>query len=553
MLFTPREKLEFIGIAGMMIVAAFLEMLGIGLVITIAAMVLTPEQFAANKIISDVYNRCGFTDRNTFLITVLSAAGVFMVLKGGFQLWLCKIQAHYIYSKGKELNVRLFGNYLLAEYQQNLHKSVAELSVNISRIAQLVNGALLPSLQILADGFVVLTLGAVLVITMPLVTLGSIAFMLLTVLLINAMMKKRNIKYGKITADASLAADRIRLAGLFALKFVKARASEPFFIDNFKKEQSRIAESNTKLYVMGQVPRIALESAAILLLLGIFIVMLLAKTPEAEILLSFSMILAVMSRLLPALSRSNYNLTMIRQSEYVLDKLFHDFVALPRETTGTGPAISFDRQIEFRDITFAYPGGPTILKNFNSVITANQSVGVAGPTGCGKTTLADLLLGLLKPQNGQILVDGRNINQNPTSWRKLIGYVPQHIYLMEDTVKANVAYGVPVSEIDEEKVVRALQMAQLHATVEALPGKLDFMLTDNGNNLSGGQRQRLGIARALYHEPKLLILDEATSALDHETEAAFVEALEALHGKLTMFVIAHRLSTLEKCDLIIRL
>lgn len=178
----------------------------------------------------------------------------------------------------------------------------------------------------------------------------------------------------------------------------------------------------------------------------------------------------------------------------------------------------------------------------------NESIGVTGTTGSGKTTLVDLLLGLLKPQKGMILVDGRNVAENLVSWRKLIGYVPQHIQLWEGSIRENVAFGVPDEEIDDAKVVQALKLAQLYPLVESLPGGIEFRLSDDGNNLSGGQRQRLGIARALYHEPKMLILDEATSALDSETEKAFVEALEILSGKVTMIVIAHRLSTLNKCD-----
>jgi len=306
--------------------------------------------------------------------------------------------------------------------------------------------------------------------------------------------------------------------------------------------------SNTNLYVRGQGPPIGIESATMLLLLGILIIKLLLKEPTEEILLSLSIILAVMSRLLPAMSRSNYNLALIRQTQYLFDALFEDFVALPPEKSQNAAPITLEKEIELRDVCFSYPGGQEIFHDFNARIAVNESIGVTGATGSGKTTLVDLLLGLLKPQKGMILVDGRNIAENLVSWRKLIGYVPQHIQLWEGSIRENVAFGVPDEEIDDAKVMQALKLAQLYPLVESLPGGIEFRLSDNGNNLSGGQRQRLGIARALYHEPKMLILDEATSALDSETEKAFVEALEILSGKVTMIVIAHRLSTLNKCD-----
>ncbi len=547
-LFSVRDKILFIGIVAMMIIVAFLEILGIGLLVSIATMILKPEQFSANVYITKIYSFFGFSNNFTFAITLLTIIGVFMLLKGLFILLVCRIQAWFTYSKGAEFSIRLYANYLLADYQFRLQRSTAELIANMNRVNQLIYNVLLPALQILADSFVILSMGGILLVVMPLTTLGCLTFMLLMVILIIAITRHRNFLYGKELADATVESDKIRLSGLLSLKFIKAKAVEKFFIRKFQTEQQRIVTSNTNLYVLGQVPRIGIESATMLLLLGILIIKLLLKEPTEEILLSLSIILAVMSRLLPAMSRSNYNLALIRQTQYVFDALFEDFVALPPEKSQNAAPITFEKEIELRGVCFSYPGGQEIFHDFNARIAVNESIGVTGATGSGKTTLVDLLLGLLKPQKGMILVDGRNVAENLVSWRKLIGYVPQHIQLWEGSIRENVAFGVPDEEIDDAKVVQALKLAQLYPLVESLPGGIEFRLSDDGNNLSGGQRQRLGIARALYHEPKMLILDEATSALDSETEKAFVEALEILSGKVTMIVIAHRLSTLNKCD-----
>lgn len=552
-LFTPADKLRFLGVSGLMLLAALLEMLGIGLLVSAAALILAPEQFSSRQIVRQIFEASGFETQHAFVIAVLLAIGAFLLAKNGFLLWVCRRQSQFVYRKGAELNVRLYANYLNAPYGSSLHRSTAELNTNMSRINQLISGVMLPAMQVLADGLVIVLLGLTLIATMPLITLGGVAFMGITALSLSALLRRRNQASGRDLADATLVSEKYRLAGLFGLKFVKARAAEAFFIRQYQAVQGKVSRSFSVLYVLGQVPRLALESAAMLLMLGILIVMLARQMPPETILLLFSMILAVMSRLLPALSRCNYNLTMIRQSQYLFDVLFEDFVALPQEKNGDGAPITFVDAIEFRHLSFQYPDGTPVLKDFNFRITANQSIGIAGPTGGGKTTLADLLLGLLTPTEGAILADGRDIRENLVSWRRQIGYVPQHIHLLEDTIRANVAFGIPAEEIDDARVAEVLKLAQLAETVEALSGGVHYRLTDNGNNLSGGQRQRLGIARALYHRPTLLILDEATSALDHETETAFTEALESLHGQLTMFVIAHRLTTLEKCDQICKL
>jgi ABC-type multidrug transport system fused ATPase/permease subunit len=289
-------------------------------------------------------------------------------------------------------------------------------------------------------------------------------------------------------------------------------------------------------------------------LLVLFIILLLQGKRADEILLVFSVIIAVMARVLPALSRCNYNITLIRQNRFLFDFVADSIFSLEREELGTADGnLTLENELEVKDLCFSYDGKKPVLKNFSLRLKANESLGISGKTGSGKTTLADLLLGLLRPDTGMILADGKNVFDDLQGWRQMIGYVSQNVYICNASIRENVAFGVPAEAIDDQRVREALQMAQIADWAENVPGGLDYLLHDSGTNLSGGQRQRIGIARALYTNPKLLILDEATSALDHETEAAFVEALENLNGKLTMIVIAHRLSTIEKCNQIIKI
>ena len=276
--------------------------------------------------------------------------------------------------------------------------------------------------------------------------------------------------------------------------------------------------------------------------------MLLLNVPHGTILLSFSLLLAAMSRMLPACSRINYNFTVIRQNLAAAQTVFDALQTPPEQVTGT-TSLTFEKEITVEDITFGYRSGTPVLKNFSMTIPRLSSVALTGTTGSGKSTLVDLILGLLKPESGTIKTDGRNIEENLSSWRQKIGYVPQFIFLRDSSIRENIAFGVPPEEIDDEKIWKSLQMAQLDSFVRMLPEQLESFVGDNGIKLSGGQRQRIGIARALYREPEILLLDEATSALDNETEQAFVDALKTLHGQLTIVMIAHRLSTVAHCDI----
>jgi ABC-type bacteriocin/lantibiotic exporter with double-glycine peptidase domain len=235
--------------------------------------------------------------------------------------------------------------------------------------------------------------------------------------------------------------------------------------------------------------------------------------------------------------------------------IFDDVVNFRREEKkSSSQKLLFNDSIMLHSVFFRYDEADEyIIKDFSLKIRKNSSVAFVGPTGCGKTTLVDIILGLLKPTEGKVLVDGTDIESNLTAWQKKIGYVPQFIFLLDDSVRSNVAFGIPENEIDDDRVVQCLKMAQIYGFVKELSGGINHIVGENGIQLSGGQRQRIGIARALYHNPEVLVLDEATSALDNETEKAFIDALNNLKGKLTIIMIAHRLTTVEKCDEVIDL
>ena len=552
-LFTPKDKKRLLGVTMLMALAAFGEMLGLGLLIGMVALFLSPDLLEKYPMVKSVFQWSKLS-WNYFVICWIAAAGIALGLKNLFALFVVHVQSKFIYEKQNDLVCRLYRIYLLAPYRFSLEHTLAERRAYMERTAYVSQSILLPLMQTLADSIVIFALGASMFFLIPWSSLFCLIFMVGIGLGIYYLTRSANGRMGRRLQEAKTALGGAEHTGLAGIKTVKTMCKEEFFIRKFEVEEKKVASSSQWLYTLGQVPRLSLETVALLLLLVLFIILLLQGKRADEILLVFSVIIAVMARVLPALSRCNYNITLIRQNRFLFDFVADSIFSLEREELGTADGnLTLENELEVKDLCFSYDGKKPVLKNFSLRLKANESLGISGKTGSGKTTLADLLLGLLRPDTGMILADGKNVFNDLQGWRQMIGYVSQNVYICNASIRENVAFGVPAEAIDDQRVREALQMAQIADWAENVPGGLDYLLHDSGTNLSGGQRQRIGIARALYTNPKLLILDEATSALDHETEAAFVEALENLNGKLTMIVIAHRLSTIEKCNQIIKI
>jgi ABC-type multidrug transport system fused ATPase/permease subunit len=343
---------------------------------------------------------------------------------------------------------------------------------------------------------------------------------------------------------------------LGAIKEVKTLGRENFFSKAFSGHLLKYSYAQQTATLFAQSGRFFAEPMAIGLILGIMIFYLNTGKTTSSILITFSLFAVAAMRVLPSINRLNWGFTVIRFGIPSLDEVFshlkkcEKFIIedLARKAIDR---ISFDNQIEFRNVSYKYRNSENhSLESFSLVITKKSKVALVGASGAGKSTAINLILGLLKPSSGDVLVDGKNIHESLFSWQQQIGYVPQSIYVLDDTIQNNVAFGVEKEFLDEEKVWAALQLAQLDSFVKGLPGGLDTMIGENGVRFSGGQRQRIGIARALYHEPKVLIMDEATAALDNKTEYSLINSIENLNEKCTVIWVAHRLSTVKNCDVI---
>ena len=551
-LLSPADKWKLLGITGLMTISALAEIAGIGLILPIIAVFTKPELITQNKILNFYAGLIGGGSTQRLLIITAILIVLVYVSKNLLSFCVICLQANFVSKKESELTVRLFSTYLHAPASVHLKRGHIELGVMLARARSLCSNVILPTICVTTDLMVIVTVCAVLLWTMPWITLGTIGLLSFNAGIIFLLLKKFNFNTGAKHAQYAMETEKITSDGLRAIRDIKVNGKADFFIRKTNESRKIITKYWTFLYAAGQIPRYWLESSAIFQIMLFFILMLCFNVPQGTILLSFSLLIAAMSRMLPACSRINYNITVIKQNSAATFSVLDDLDIEP-ENPGNASPLEFEKEISIENVSFGYTPDKTVIKNFSLTIPRLASVAFTGSTGCGKSTLIDLILGLLKPDAGLIKVDGRNIEENLASWREKIGHVPQFIYLRDTSIRENVAFGIPPEEIDDEKVILCLKMAQLESFVNSLPEKLESFVGDNGIQLSGGQRQRIGIARALYRNPEVLILDEATSALDNDTEKAFIDALKMLHGKITILMIAHRLTTVAHCDMNIHL
>ncbi|MBQ9338332.1 MAG: ABC transporter ATP-binding protein [Lentisphaeria bacterium] len=549
---TKRERLVFYLLLFLMFVAANLELLGIGLLLPVVALLTNPELIHQNYYLDLVYRILQPSSTRSFLLLLCVLIACVYVLKNLFLIFVTWFQTRMIYAKSSRMNDRLFRTYVLAPYLFFLNRNTGDLMARLNAVRNEYNQFLISLLMLLTEFLNVVMIFAMFFFFVPGITLILMGISLLVSLLIYFPLRKANIRLGEESFRRMSEIYRNELQTFNGIKEIRILGTEGRFADRNNDVMQRLNRSRCLLNLYGQLPRFLLEVAMVcggVLLLTLY---LLTNTASTSIILKLSLVAAGTVRLMPALSRIQYHFTNMRHVQFSLDAVYRDLDTIPPESvTASAEPVTFERELLIDDISFRYEGSAeTLFDRFSLRVPVNSSVAFVGRTGCGKTTLADLIAGLLSPGSGRILADGRDIAANLRSWRSLIGYVPQYIYIMDDTILANVTLGTS-GPVDEARVWEVLRMAQLEEFVRSLPDGLDTVVGENGDRLSGGQRQRIGIARALYHRPRILILDEATSALDNETEKAFIDAIESLHGKLTMFIIAHRLSTTRGCSMVV--
>ena len=548
-LFSPADKRKFLGITFLMAVAGVMEMAGIGLLAGVVAIFFNPDNPQAVSVLHKFQSFFPDSSYNTFIICAIGIVSLLLIIKNVFSFFIVALQSKFLRDRQNAISCRLFNSFLNADYRSFITGSADEYSGVLERIKRVFDNFFSPALQLVADTIVIACLSFAALFMLP---WSAIAVLLLTVAAawgITRCFNLRNHKLGEEFHQLDREENKLRLNVLLGMEQIKISGAGEKFFHRFSLASTAICRRAASLYTLGQIPRLALECVALLLICAVFAILLFSGTSQERIILIFTVIVAAMARILPALSRAHYNLTQLKQYGVLLDELSEKLLELPQEEFAkTTENTDFSGDIVVEKLNFSYDGKVSVLQDFSCQIPAGKITGISGRSGTGKTTLINLLSSLFRPDSGTIKVGGREISENIPAWRRQLAYVPQNVFIFDGTLRENIALGSSLKEIDDNHIVEALKAAQLPEFAET-----PEMMLNSRSGLSGGQRQRIGIARALYASRKVLILDEATSALDQNTETEFLKVLENLRGKATIIVISHRPETMAVCDKIIPL
>ena len=548
----PAYKYAAAGLAAMMVVSALLELAALALVMPVASALAAPELLESNRWLHAFYDLVKPSSRETFLLQSVAVLTLFFVVKNVFGFVLTKCQNRFCRDLSVNLAGRLYRTYMRADYTFHLEHGASELIGRIMQMREVAEILLMPSLVALSESVVFLSILAVIFVLVPKIALVAFLVCGTVVLVFHRLFKRVLDATSKKLFAANGESTRTMNQSFAAIREVKLTGTEAYFGRRLEQAQFNIVNAVKIRHDLGQLPRFSLEVFVVAAAGGLVAVLTWMGMPSSRLILYAAFFLAAMFRLIPSVSRMQYNLILVRGMLYVFERLSGDLNTIPAEKVlpaPDAPEVHFERELRMEHVTFRYaPDRPAVFEDFSMSVKRLECVAVVGPTGSGKSTLIDLIMGFLKPESGCVTADGVDVRTNLRSWRSRIGYVPQSICLFDDTIRANVAFGVEPDRIDDARVRKTLEMAQIADFVESLPDKLNTRLGEFGARISGGQKQRIAIARALYSEPELLILDEATSALDDDTETALIDALNSLKGKLTILMIAHRAGSIRHCD-----
>ena len=550
-LLTSAERRKAVVLLGLMLIGMVLETIGIGLAIPALAL-LTQSDFARNyPALRPTLQSLGNPSQQTLVIGgMLILVGVYLI-KALFLAFLAWRQTRFAFGVQVQLSQRLFTIYLRQPYTFHLQRNSAQLIRNVTNEASLLIGnGILPGMMLLTESLVLLGLCSLLLVVEPLGTLIVVSVLGTAGWWFHCLTRRHIARWGQTRQYHEGLRIQHLQQGLGSAKDVKLLGREANFLEQYRlhnAQSARMAQLHSTLQLL---PRLWLELLAVSGLTVLVISMLAQGRALETVLPTLGLFAVAAFRLMPSVNRILSALQSLRYALPIIDTLRTELnLVTPETTTVRDPVVPFHTALKLSQITYTYPGAAEpALKDISLIIPRGESVGFIGASGTGKSTLVDILLGLLTPDTGTVQVDGKDIQANLRNWQDQIGYVPQSIFLTDDTLRRNVAFGLANEQIDDVAVHRAIQAAQLDEFVASLPGGLETLVGERGVRLSGGQRQRIGIARALYHDPAVLVLDEATSALDTATEKGVMQAVTALQGTKTIIIVAHRLSTIEHCN-----
>ncbi len=559
-LLSRRERMEAARCLVAMLAMALFEVIGVASIMPFIAVLADPDAIHKHAKLQLLYTYLQFNNQHHFLIFLgVLVLGV-LVLGNLVSMLTTRAIFKFTYAREFDIATRLFERYLSQDYVFYLNRNTSELSKNIlSEVSVLINRAYIPMMQLFAKLAITLLIIGLLLYVDPILAVVISIFLGGAYFGIYFQVRKMLATISCQRLEDNKQKYKIVNEAFGGIKDIKLLGREPYFLKTFATFAARHAHDEARGSIIAHLPRYALETIAFGGVLLIIIYLLMTKHEVSDALPILALYAFASLRLMPALQQIFTSLAYLRMSKEALDTIWTDVMTTsvsssPQSSIHSSQSLlSFRHSLDLNHIQFHYPASDRmILRNLSLRICANTTVGFVGMTGAGKTTIIDLILGLLSPLEGEILVDHVPITaSNRAAWQRKIGYVPQHIYLADDSIMRNIAFGVAPGDIDEAAVIRAAKKANLHGFITTdLPEGYHTTVGDRGIRLSGGQRQRIGIARALYRDPDVLVLDEATSALDSLTEEAILEAIRELSRQKTIIIIAHRLTTLKECDMI---
>lgn len=555
-IFTGKDKVKMLLILVTVVVGSFLELMGVAVFTPFVNVIMNPETIQETWYLKLLYDMFSFKTTNNFLAALAGMIMFIYIFKNVFMAlqknWIYK----FSYNIQLKISTRLLRTYIQEPYTFHLNHNIAVLQRSLQEDTDLFTKGIIHVMELIAEVAVCLTMGVFLFVVSKSIAVTVLVMLVICLLIFTSLSRKFSKELGKRCQTYKANLYQWVNQSLGGIKEVKILNREEYFIYSYQENYKKYVHGLRINRLIAVLPRYFVEATCMTGLLAAVIIKMFwgQKEDIAAFIPQLAVFAVAAFRLLPAVGKINEHVADILYSLPSLDLIYHDLKAIEEE-----PEVKekedleweFCDKISVKNVSYHYPDAEElVIDKVSFEIPKGKTVAFIGASGAGKSTMVDIILGLLQPQYGKVYADDLNIHKHQYVWQKEVGYIPQVIYLSDDTIRNNIAFGIEADKIDEELVEQALKKAQLYDFVENLPNGLDTVVGDRGVRLSGGQRQRIGIARALYHDPEVLVLDEATSALDNETESAVMEAIDNLQGQKTILIIAHRLTTIRNVDMI---
>ena len=552
-----KQRRQAVFVAVMAIFSALLETMGVSVVLPFILAMLQPEQLMENQYIKPVLAILNITSVTGMITVTAILIIVVYIAKNAFILLFNYIQLNFRNRMERDLSNLMLKSYIYKPYQFFLNINSAEImrgiTGDISGVATTVDSFC----NLFNEGLTCILLGALLVAINPVMAVSLLLLAIITAFVMVLGLRKKTAECGEQCRDAFAKRYQHAYQAVNGIKEIQVMKRQNNFLKYFEDASEVACSYNTRYLWISKLPSRVIETIFISGLILLVLLSMNSVNDLSVLIAQFGAVAVAAVRILPSISNIANAMNSLVYQRPALESAYDNISNLeyqngdsPQpESTNVQNQVDFREEIQIKSISWKYSDAlPNVLENLDMEIRPGEAIGLIGESGAGKTTLADILLGLFQPQAGEITVDGKSIYVADTNWHKLVGYVPQNVFLIDDTVRNNILFGVDEKDIDEERIWQTVEQAQLKEFVKNLPQGLDTVLGERGIKISGGQRQRIAIARALYYDPEILVLDEATSALDNDTENAIMESINTLQGEKTLIIVAHRLTTIANCD-----